>query len=666
MFCSQSQNGSSRRERINRSFSRRLSRRILIVLTLTITSVALLVITFSSIVLRKMSLGYFLCELQVANEWIEKRIYGVEVASANTVDELSEQLDSPEHVFDAVKGELAPNDQFILGFGAAFEPYYFPGEGKWFEAYVYRQDDRIDYSQIGGEQHDYFNKEWYTKSLHAKKDYWSDPYFDETVTREPMCSYFRPILDTEGRRVGVFGVDLSLDWLYGRMRKIDDNVNHFLPLKPRNADLESHKDLRAYNVIFDSRGIYIYHPDKRRILSDNFYDNIRQTPDTLYNRLTRGLAAGEKGYQKFKIDGTVSYIFYTKVKNTGWRNAIIVSVKGFMIPILGILAVLLVIITLGLLIAYRVSRISIQRATKPLQILADGADEVSKGHFQTPLPELKYGDEVHQLRDSFANMQASLIHYIEELKTTTAQKAAIESEINIAREIQMSRIPTDFPKRSDIDVYASLTPAKTVGGDLYDFFVRDKVFIFCIGDVSGKGVPAALLMMVTKSLFRAYAYDERRPDHIVAQMNRDLCENNDNCMFVTLLVGVLNLESRRLQYCNAGHEAPVLIGTEVSTLPLNPIPPVGAFEETKYQTQTVDLAPQSTLLFFTDGLSEAMNADEEWFGRQRILDVAKLAAEAQQTSPEALIGRMTTAVHDFVGDTEQSDDLTMLSLRMKE
>ena len=463
--------------RANRSFSRRMSRRILIVLSLTIASVALLVITVAGLVLRKMSIGYFLCELQVANEWIEKRLNSVEVASANTVGELSSHLDTPEHVFDALKGTLEPNDRYLLGFGAAFEPYYFPGQGKWFEAYVYRQDDRTNYSQIGGEQHDYFNKEWYRKSFEAKKDYWSDPYFDDAVTQTPMCSYFRPILDMEGRRVGVFGADLSLDWLYG-------------------------------------------------------------------------------------------------------------------------------------------------------------------------------------------HMQASLIHYIDQLKSTTAQKAAIESEINIARDIQMSRIPTAFPKRSDIDVYASITPAKTVGGDLYDFFIRDKEFIFCIGDVSGKGVPAALLMMVTKSLFRAYACDGRRPDRIVAQMNRDLCENNESCMFVTLLVGALNLDSGRLDYCNAGHEAPVLIGTDVRMLPVNPIPPVGAVEETCYQMQTVDLKPHSTLLFYTDGLSEATNAEDACFGRQRILDVAALAAKAQQTAPKALIEQMTGAVHDFVGDTEQSDDLTMLCLKI--
>ena len=640
-----------------------MSRRILVVLTLTIAFVAVLVVTISGIVLRRMSIGYFLSEVQVSNEWIEKHLYGVEVASANNMVEMSSHLDSPEHVFDAFRGGLEPNDMFIVGFAAAFEPYYFPDQGKWFEAYAYRQDGRIEYSQIGGEQHDYFNKEWYMNALTAEKDYWSDPYFDDAVTQTPMCSYFKPILDKEGKRVGVFGTDFSLDWLYSHLNKVDDKINQYLPLKSPKAVINKQK-LLAYNVIFDKQGTYIYHTDKRRVLNDNFYDNIRQSSDTLYNRLVRDLDAGVKDYQLINIDGTTSYIFYTKVRNTGWRNAVIMPAKSFQIPILINLAVLLVIIALGLHIAYRVSHLSIQRSTRPLQLLADSADEVAKGNFHAPLPELKYGDEIHQLRDSFGNMQASLVHYIDELKDTTAQKAAIESELNIARKIQMSRIPTSFPERADIDVYASMTPAKTVGGDIYDFFVRDNEFIFCIGDVSGKGVPAALLMMVTKSLFRAYASAESRPDRIVAQMNRDLSENNENCMFVTLIVGVLDMESRQLRYCNAGHEAPVLIGPEVSTLPVKPSLPAGAFEETVYQMQTVDLERQSTLLFFTDGLSEAMNADDEWFGRQRILEAANLAAKTQQTSPKALIEQMTEAVHDFVGDTEQSDDLTMLCLRV--
>ena len=249
------------------------------------------------------------------------------------------------------------------------------------------------------------------------------------------------------------------------------------------------------------------------------------------------------------------------------------------------------------------------------------------------------------------------------LKSTTAQKAAIESELNIARNIQLSMEPTEFPQRPDIDIYATMTPAKAVGGDLYDFFVRDDELVFCIGDVSGKGVPAALFMMMTKSLFRAYAANEEMPDRIVSKMNRDLAENNESCMFVTLFVGILNLTSGLLRYCNAGHEAPVVIHKATSQLPVDRSCPVGAYEATPYLMQTAVLEPGSTIFLYTDGLNEAMDADNSMFGEERIFDETGRAIQTAQLSPKALIDRMTQAVHAFVGDTEQSDDLTLMAIR---
>ena len=260
-------------------------------------------------------------------------------------------------------------------------------------------------------------------------------------------------------------------------------------------------------------------------------------------------------------------------------------------------------------------------------------------------------------------MQQSLTQYIDQLKTTTAQKAAMESELSIACDIQLSMVPTEFPQRSDVEIYASMTPAKAVGGDLYDFFVRDNELVFCIGDVSGKGVPAALFMMMTKSLFRAYAANETMPERIVSQMNRDLVENNDTCMFVTLFVGILDLTSGLLRYCNAGHEAPVVIHKGTSLLPVDRTHPVGVYDDTTYQMQTVVLEPESTLFLYTDGLNEAMIDDYKMFGEKRIIEEADRAIQASQLSPKALIDRMTQAVHAFVGDIEQSDDLTMMAIR---
>ena len=218
-------------------------------------------------------------------------------------------------------------------------------------------------------------------------------------------------------------------------------------------------------------------------------------------------------------------------------------------------------------------------------------------------------------------MQESLKQYIEELKESTTAKASLESELHIAHNIQMSMIPKTFPafpQRNDIELYASLTPAKAVGGDLYDFFIRDEKLFFCIGDVSGKGVPASLVMAVSRTLFRNISAHTEQPSHIVDMMNVNVCEGNESCMFVTLFVGVLDLKTGHLRYSNAGHDAPYL---QASMLPCDPNLPIGLMPEHEYSEQEITLAPGSTLFLYTDGLTEAENARQEMFGRKRVEDV---------------------------------------------
>ena len=282
------------------------------------------------------------------------------------------------------------------------------------------------------------------------------------------------------------------------------------------------------------------------------------------------------------------------------------------------------------------------------------------------MPDFQRIDEIGQLSHSFGNMQQSLVKYIDELKNTTAQKASIESDLRIASGIQMGMLPEVFPTREDRDdvqLYASLTPAKEVGGDLFDFYIRDEKLFFCIGDVSGKGVPASLFMAVTRSTFRTVSAHESMPDRIVMTMNKTISDMNKTHMFVTLFVGVLDLPTGRLHYCNAGHDAPLLVGAGLGELACDSNIPVGFMPTWKYSLQEAQIFTGTTILLFTDGLTEAMNADKELFGMERVNDVAFQALSQQQQEPRQLIARMTEAVHEFVGDAEQSDDLTMMAIQ---
>ena len=246
------------------------------------------------------------------------------------------------------------------------------------------------------------------------------------------------------------------------------------------------------------------------------------------------------------------------------------------------------------------------------------------------------------------------------------KKAAIESELHIASAIQKGMLPKNFPtssNRDDVLLHATLMPAKDVGGDLFDFYIRDEKLFFCIGDVSGKGVPASLVMAVTRAIFRTVSARESMPDRIMTTMNKTMADMNESNMFVTLFVGVLDLPTGRMRYCNAGHDAPLLVGVGVGRLPCDSNIPVGIMSSWKYTLQEKQVFPGTTIFLFTDGLTEAENASHEQFMMQRVNDVATQALSEQKQDPKQLINLLTNAVHQFVGDAEQSDDLTMMAIQ---
>ena len=255
---------------------------------------------------------------------------------------------------------------------------------------------------------------------------------------------------------------------------------------------------------------------------------------------------------------------------------------------------------------------------------------------------------------------------LEHLRRAKAEKNRIESELHVASNIQMSMIPKHFPEFPGIDLYASITPAKKVGGDLYDFLLKDDQLYFCIGDVSGKGVPAALLMMATTSQFRTVSKYLSQPEQIMMAINDQIAEGNDTHMFVTMFIGILDLKTGHLAYSCGAHNPPLLIGSTVEDLPVARKLPVGAIKGMKYVLQETQIDPGTTLFLYTDGLTEAMDAANQMFGVERMKEIAKNQFSGGEPSPKALIDRFTEAVDTFVAGAEQSDDLTMMAIKILE
>ena len=297
-------------------------------------------------------------------------------------------------------------------------------------------------------------------------------------------------------------------------------------------------------------------------------------------------------------------------------------------------------------------------------------------------------------------MFRSMFQHYELNKKLNEQRERMAGDLQIASGIQMSMVPKvfpPFPERHDLDMAADIVPAREVGGDLYDYFIRDEKLFFCIGDVSGKGVPASLVMAMTRSLFRNISAYEEQPELIVAKMNRSLVEQNAQNMFLTLFLGVLDCKTGELNYCNAGHNAPIRVtgGTSpgpfsegengsVEPLPVVPNLPLGIEPEFVYVGQKTQMAYDDVLFLYTDGLTEAENREHEQFGEGRMMEglgtpPSPLSKGENKTppgplskgekkisglvGPRKMVERMQARVEAFREGAEQSDDLTMLAIR---
>ncbi len=622
-----------------KSFSQRLTLRIMMVVLAMMAVIAGVVYFTVSEYMDDEAEMRFQIVVMRAHREIQRRLSDVYVATNNNVHEIERDIDDPDKLYAHLE-RIVKENPWIVSCGLLFVPDYYPEKGKYFVPFATRDTaDVVSVMRIDTVYHDYFEDDWYVARMESDSADWVDPYFEDpqlTTYIEPrlLTTYAVPIHNREGRPVAVLCSDLSLEDLRNDMLQ---------KVRQGKRNYEQNEKHPSYNCIIDRNGRYVLHPDRDRMLKD-----------TLDAKVT---FKGKEGTVSAIVDGVPSWIFYRHLKYVEWTVMMVVPENLIQRHGRMLNTIILLVMLIGLAAIYLFCRQQIRKVTSPLHRFARSAEEVAKGNFNAPLPDIRDDDEIRLLRDSFGNMQQSLSRYIDELKTTTAQKSAIESELSVARRIQMSMLKTETPHRPDLMIKATLTPAKAVGGDFYDFFVRDNCLYFCIGDVAGKGVPAALVMTTACGGFRLLSESESEPVRIVSRMNEMIIRNNSITIFVTFFAGVLNLETGHLRYCNAGHIPPLVNG---EVLPVNSNLPIGALSDWEYTTQEADLAPGSTLFLYTDGLNEAEDAQNHMFGKKRILEVMQSA----QQEPQTLIERMKQAVADFVGDTEQSDDLTMLMIHL--
>jgi sigma-B regulation protein RsbU (phosphoserine phosphatase) len=328
-----------------------------------------------------------------------------------------------------------------------------------------------------------------------------------------------------------------------------------------------------------------------------------------------------------------------------------------------------VIFLLSTLVAYML----VNRISQPLKQLAAHAGKLATQDFSEPLTgpsdidhlPKKSRDEVGELAESFITMERNLRQSVRDLQETTAAKERIESELKIARDIQMSMVPKTFPPfpdRPEFELYAILIPAREVGGDFYDFFfIDDNHLCFVIGDVSGKGIPAALFMAVTRTLFRTTASTVSVPDKILSLLNREICRNNDTCMFVTVFCGVLDIRTGEVEYSNGGHNLPYLVSHgELAPLENTGGMALGFTEDVTYRSEKIVLRAGDRLFLYTDGVTEAMDEEGNQFSEPRL---AEFLHQANGASATELIRGAVDQVRRHSAGAPQSDDITALTLK---
>ena len=331
------------------------------------------------------------------------------------------------------------------------------------------------------------------------------------------------------------------------------------------------------------------------------------------------------------------------------ENVSVALVLGSNLVIVGLVA---------LIVLYFLCHKEIRRMTRPITELSVSALNMGKGNFKAQLPEITSKDEMLRLRNSFVYMQNSISDYIGELKTTRSDNERMESELNVARTIQMGMLNTHFPPQ----LHALLIPAKEVGGDLYDFILKGDTLHFAVGDVSGKGVPASLVMSITRAMLHFVATLDLPLNESMSRINNSIADSNSSDMFVTLFIGRVNLKTMRMDYCNAGHNPPVIVPREGKPffLPVKSNLAAGLMEDILYEEEHIELEAGARIVAYTDGVTEAYNYRLELYGEERLVgSIGQLEADADE---KAVVEQLYQSVKAFTAGHPQSDDITIMSL----
>lgn len=549
---------------------------------------------------------------------------------------------------------LVKNNPDIYGAAIAFEPSGVDGKSPPFAPYFFKQQGELKYADLGKASYRYDHWDWYQLPKEINHPAWSEPYYDDGGGDILMATYSVPFYRMSGSNrqfAGIVTADINLDWLQEVVSSI--------------KVLET-----GYGFLISKNGTFLTHPLRELIMNETLFGIAEARNDARLREIGRKMIRGESGFVPFRsiVSQEPCWMYYMPVPANGWTLAVLFPQNEFTADIARLSRMIIILGIAGLLLLSIAVAFIARSITNPLAAMAQASKAIATGNLDVELPACASNDEVGKLAEAFRYMKESLKEYITQLTETTASKERIESELKIAHDIQVSILPKifpPFPDRPEFDIYAVIEPAREVGGDFYDFFfIDDKNFCFVIGDVSGKGVPAALFMAVTKTLIKATAQRGIDPGEILTNVNRELSQGNDSCMFATIFCGMLNTETGALSFANGGHNSPLIVrrDKEPEFLAGTGGLVVGAMEDAAYATQTVPLEPDESLFLYTDGVTEAMDARGEFYSDERL---NQQVAQHRGNPIRQIIEGIMENIASFSRGALQSDDITIMMIQFK-
>ena len=516
----------------------------------------------------------------------------------------------------------------------------------WQEESAVKTEDR-------NAQEDY-QAEWFTKPYETKKQAWSEPYRDKQSSKRLMVTYSFPILGDDGCVEAIVTADIAFDWLTKRLLS--------LPLGKTGVP-----------ILLSAQQQIIVYPDKdwefqeslQSLAAKATVPKKREAFESISDAIRRQRDGCLRFFRPYNEEW--AWIYFDTLEKNGWTIGCILPDK----EVLGVVSSMnrrtLLYGFFGILLLIIPSWLIARSVAGPLRHLSTAADEISHGRFDAELPRARGDGEIARLVTSFDQMRTDLVHYIRDITESTRQRERFNAELNVAHSIQLGMVPKDFspPKQFGIDLFAMMEPAQEVGGDLYDFAMLDDDHLyFCIGDVSGKGIPASLFMAVGKTLLKSTIQAVRDPAAAFELVNTELMHCNEASLFITAFCGIFNQKTGEILFACAGHNPPALIQSDgrAGLLAVTPNFPLALDEGTKYVNGRITLEPGQILFLYTDGVTDAENPAGEYFGESGLL---QSLAESEKGEVEPFVRSMMASVHAFADGAKQSDDVTILSFGKK-